>query len=297
MNKKLLITIILLTITYIISFFQRETNFIMPKNNVLKEDAIFVDINYQNKHQKIELEKYVIGVVAAEMPASFEIEALKAQAIAARTYLINTMSINKLVDTTTSNQVYIDEIAMKEKWKNDYQKYYNKIKTSVSSTKGKIITYKEKPIKAFYHSRSNGYTESSLNVFNEQYDYLNIVESKWEEQNTEIITINKQDFCHKLDITCNTILIDNIVKDQSNRVESIVINEKKYTGIEIRKLLSLKSTDFEIKINGDIISITTKGYGHGVGMSQYGANEMAKSGYNYEEILKYYYQNTEISNI
>lgn len=297
MNKKLLITTILLTIIYIISFNNKETNFIMPKNNVIKEDAIFVDINYQNKHQKIELEKYVIGVVAAEMPASFEIEALKAQAIAARTYLINTMSINKLVDTTTSNQVYIDEIAMKEKWKDNYQKYYDKIKLSVNSTKGKIITYKEKPIKAFYHSRSNGYTDSSLNVFNEQYDYLNIVESKWEEQNTEIITINKQDFCHKLGITCNTILIDNIVKDQSNRVESILINEKKYTGIEIRKLLSLKSTDFEIKINGDIISITTKGYGHGVGMSQYGANEMAKSGYNYEEILKYYYQNTEISNI
>ena len=297
MNKKLLITTILLTIIYIISFNNKETNFIMPKNNVLKEDAIFVDINYQNKHQKIELEKYVIGVVAAEMPASFEIEALKAQAIAARTYLINTMSTNKLVDTTTSNQVFIDKTAMKEKWQNDYQKYYDKIKLSVASTKGKIITYKEKPIKAFYHSRTNGYTESSLNVFNEQYDYLNIVESKWEEQNTETITISKQDFCQKLDISCNTILIDNIVKDQSNRVESIVINEKKYTGIEIRKLLSLKSTDFEIKINGDIISITTKGYGHGVGMSQYGANEMAKSGYNCEEILKYYYQNTEISNI
>ena len=297
MNKKLLITTILLTIIYIISFNNKETNFIMPQNNVIKEDAIFVDINYQNKHQKIELEKYVIGVVAAEMPASFEIEALKAQAIAARTYLINTLSTNKLVDTTTSNQVYINEIAMKEKWKDNYQKYYNKIKSSVASTKGKIITYKEKPIKAFYHSRSNGYTESSLNVFNEQYDYLNIVESNWEEPNTETITINKQDFCHKLGITCNTILIDNIVKDQSNRVESIVINEKKYTGIEIRKLLSLRSTDFEIKINGDIISITTKGYGHGVGMSQYGANEMAKSGYNYEEILNYYYQNTEISNI
>lgn len=297
MNKKLLITTILLTIVYIISFNNKETNFIMPKKNVIKEDAIFVDINYQNKHKKIELEKYIIGVVAAEMPASFEIEALKAQAIAARTYLINTMSTKKMVDTTTSNQVYIDEIAMKEKWKNDYQKYYNKIKSSVASTKGKIITYKEKPIKAFYHSRSNGYTESSLNVFNEKYDYLNIIESKWEEQNTETITISKQDFCEKLDITCNSISIDNIIKDQSNRVESIMINEKKYTGLEIRKLLSLRSTDFEININNDTISITTNGYGHGVGMSQYGANEMAKSGYNYEEILKYYYQNTEISNI
>ena len=263
----------------------------------MKSEFLYIKEFESVEHFKIELEKYIIGVVAAEMPASFEIEALKAQAIAARTYLINTMSTKKMVDTTTSNQVYIDEIAMKEKWKNDYQKYYNKIKSSVTSTKGKIITYKEKPIKAFYHSRSNGYTESSLNVFNEKYDYLNIIESKWEEQNTETITISKQDFCEKLDITCNSISIDNIIKDQSNRVESIMINEKKYTGLEIRKLLSLRSTDFEININIDTISITTNGYGHGVGMSQYGANEMAKSGYNYEEILKYYYQNTEISNI
>lgn len=297
MNKKLLITIILLTTIYIISFFQRETNFIMPKNNFKNINLSYVDINYNDKHLKVSIDDYIIGVVAAEMPASFEEEALKAQSVASRTYLINTLSTTNLVDTTTNNQVYIDKSAMQEKWGNDYNKYYNKISNCVKETKEKIITYQNKPIKAFYYSMSNGYTESSLNVFNEQLDYLNIIESKWDKDNQEIITISKNDFCTKLNIDFSNIIISNIKKDKSNRIESITINNNTYTGIEIRKLLNLRSTDFEIDITDSLISVTTKGYGHGVGMSQYGANNMAKEGYTYEEILKYYYQNIEISNI
>ena len=296
MNKKLLITIILLTIIYIISFFQRETNFIMPKNNFKDIDLTYVDINYNDKHIKLNIADYIIGVVAAEMPASFEEEALKAQSIASRTYLINTMSTTKLVDTTTNNQAYIDTSAMKEKWGNDYLKYYNKISKCVKETKDKIITYQNKPIKAYYYSMSNGYTESSINVFNEHLDYLNIIESKWDKDNQETISISKQDFCTKLNTDCSNINISNIKKDKSNRIETITINNNTYTGIELRKLLNLRSTDFEINISS-IITITTKGYGHGVGMSQYGANNMAKEGYTYDEILKYYYQNIEISNI
>ena len=297
LNKKLLITIILLTIIYIISFFQRETNFIMPKNNFKNINLSYVDINYNDKHLKVNIDDYIIGVVAAEMPASFEEEALKAQSVASRTYLVNTLSTTNLVDTTTNNQVYIDKTAMKDKWGIDYIKYYNKISNCVKETKDKIITYQNKPIKAFYYSMSNGYTESSLNVFNEQLDYLNIIESKWDKDNQEIITISKNDFCTKLNIDCSNIIISNIKKDKSNRIEAITINNKIYTGIEIRKLLNLRSTDFEIDIRDSLISVTTKGYGHGVGMSQYGANNMAKEGYTYEEILKYYYQNIEISNI
>ena len=297
MNKKLLITIILLTIIYIISFFQRETNFIMPKNNFKDINLSYVDINYNDKHLKVSIDDYIIGVVAAEMPASFEEEALKAQSVASRTYLVNTLSTNNLVDTTTNNQVYIDKTAMKDKWGNDYNKYYNKISNCVKETKDKIITYQNKPIKAFYYSMSNGYTESSLNVFNEQLDYLNIIESKWDKDNQEIITISKNDFCTKLNIDCSNIIISNIKKDKSNRIKTIIINNKLFTGVEVRHLLNLRSTDFEIDITDSLISVTTKGYGHGVGMSQYGANNMAKEGYTYEEILKYYYQNIEISNI
>lgn len=269
----------------------------MPKNNFKNIDITYVDINYKDKHLKLNIDDYIIGVVAAEMPASFEKEALKAQSIASRTYLINTMSTANLIDTTTNNQVYIDKSAMLEKWGNDYNKYYNKISNCVKETKDKIITYQNKPIKAFYYSMSNGYTESSLNVFKEQLDYLNIIESKWDKDNQETITISKTDFCQKINIDCSNITITNIKKDKSNRIESITINNKIYTGIEIRKLLNLRSTDFEINITDSLVSVTTKGYGHGVGMSQYGANNMAKEGYTYEEILKYYYQNIEISNI
>ena len=295
MNKKLLITIILLTSIYIISFLKQETNFIMPKNNVIDYDYNFVDIDYNNQQFKITLQDYIIGVVAAEMPASFHEEALKAQSIASRTYLINTMSTIP-IDTTTNNQVYIDKQTMKEKWGTDFETYYNKISKCVKDTKREIITYNNQPIKAFYHSMSNGYTDSSINVFNEQYDYLNITKS-YEENTTRTITLSKQYFCTKLNIDCSNITITNIDKDKSNRIKTITINNKLYNGTTVRNLLSLRSTDFTINILDDLVEITTNGYGHGVGMSQYGANHMANDNKTYKEILLHYYQNTEITNI
>lgn len=295
MNKKLLITIILLTSIYIISFLKQETNFIMPKNNVIDYDYNFVDIDYNNQQFKITIQDYIIGVVAAEMPASFHEEALKAQSIASRTYLINTMSTTP-IDTTTNNQVYIDKQTMKEKWGTDFETYYNKISKCVKDTKREIITYNNQPIKAFYHSMSNGYTDSSINVFNEQYDYLNITKS-YEENTTRTITLSKQYFCTKLNIDCSNITITNIDKDKSNRIKTITINNKLYNGTTVRNLLSLRSTDFTINISDDLVEITTNGYGHGVGMSQYGANHMANDNKTYKEILLHYYQNTEITNI
>lgn len=295
MNKKLLITLILLTSIYIISFLKQETNFIMPKNNVIDYDYNFVDIDYNNQQFKITIQDYIIGVVAAEMPASFHEEALKAQSIASRTYLINTMSTTP-IDTTTNNQVYIDKQTMKEKWGTEFETYYNKISKCVKDTKREIITYNNQPIKAFYHSMSNGYTDSSINVFNEQYDYLNITKS-YEENTTRTITLSKQYFCTKLNIDCSNITITNIDKDKSNRIKTITINNKLYNGTTVRNLLSLRSTDFTINILDDLVEITTNGYGHGVGMSQYGANHMANDNKTYKEILLHYYQNTEITNI
>lgn len=267
----------------------------MPKNNVIDYDYNFVDIDYNNQQFKITLQNYIIGVVAAEMPASFHEEALKAQSIASRTYLINTMSTTP-IDTTTNNQVFIDKQTMKEKWGTGFETYYNKISKCVKDTKREVITYNNKPIKAFYHSMSNGYTDSSINVFNEQYDYLNITES-YEENTTRTITLSKQYFCTKLNIDCSNITITNIEKDKSNRIKTITINNKLYNGTTVRNLLSLRSTDFTINILDDLVAITTNGYGHGVGMSQYGANHMANDNKTYKEILLHYYQNTEITNI
>lgn len=259
-------------------------------------DDISINLQKDNQQYILDIETYVIGVVAGEMPALFEEEALKAQAVASRTYAMNQLKNNNTINATIADQVYINENEMKLKWQSDFNKYYQKIKEAVNSTAGQIMYYNDQPIKAYYYSMSNGYTESSINVFNEQNDYLNIIPSPWDENNSKTINMSREDFCTKLSLNCREINISNIIKDQSNRVSKLTINNQEFTGIEIRKLLSLRSTDFTIDVSDDI-SITTKGYGHGVGMSQYGANNMAKAGYTYDQILKYYYQNIEINAI
>lgn len=296
MNKKLIYTLVILIPITIISFFFKETNFIMQKNKQ-SVDKYQVNIDTTDKLLTVELEEYIIGVVAGEMPASFSEEALKAQAIASRTYLINHLQSNNSISNTTDDQVYLTKEEMKEKWKDNYDKYYNKIKEAVTATKGLIMYYNNEPIKAYYFSTSNGYTASSISVFNEQRDYLTSVYSPFDQDNSNTIEISKQDFCNKLDISCNQISITNIIKDNSNRISKITINNKDFKGTQVRKLLSLRSTDFTFNIKETTIEIITKGYGHGVGMSQYGANNMAKIGYTYEEILKYYYQDIKIDSI
>lgn len=295
MNKMLsIITILLIPIT-IISFYKKETNFIMEENKHIV-DNIYINLENKGNIKKIELEEYVIGVVAGEMPALFEIEALKAQAIASRTYAYNNYLYENKLESNTNDQVYITKDEMKEKWKEKYELYYEKIKEAVLSTKGLIMTYNNMPIKAYYFAMSNGYTENSINVFNQNYDYLKIKESKWDKDNESEKIITKEELCSLLEIECNEIIISNIQKDESNRIDKLLINNKLFTGLEIRKKLNLRSTDFLFEIGENII-IKTKGYGHGVGMSQYGANNMAKENYNYKEILEYYYDGIKIEEI
>ena len=301
MNKKLaFLVVLLLPVTIISFFFKKETNFNLEEQNKENKQNVAektVTVNLDQYNETLDLEDYVIGVVAGEMPALFEEEALKAQAIASRTYAINYLKSNSSISGTINNQVYATQEEMKNKWKENYDKYYNKIKNAVEATKGQIMYYNNEPIKAYYYSMSNGYTESSLNVFNEQNDYLNIIESPFDKDNSYEQVFQKEVFCQKLDISCEFIELTNIKKDKSNRIETISINNKNFTGIEVRQKLSLRSTDYTIIEDNNIVKITTKGYGHGVGMSQHGANNMAKQGYKYEEILKYYYQNIEIDEL
>ena len=296
LNKKLIVILLVLIPISIISFFFKETNFIMSENKQYV-DNFEVTVKTLENTLNIELEDYIIGVVAGEMPALFEEEALKAQAVASRTYLINHLLTNDSITNTTDDQVYLTKAEMQTKWQDKYEIYYSKIKEAVHNTKGLIMYYNNKPIKAYYFSSSNGYTESSLNVFNEYQEYLTIIESPFDQNNTYKIEMSQQEFCAKLDIQCNSISISDIKKDKSNRISSIKINNKTFKGTELRKLLSLRSTDININYNNNIIEITTNGYGHGVGMSQYGANYLAKQGFTYEEILKYYYQDVKIDSI
>lgn len=292
MNKWLLSIITILIPITIISFYKKETNFIM------EQKQLEVKVIYNNEIINIPLEEYVIGVVAGEMPASFEEEALKAQAVAARTFYINKLEENNdyKINSTIKDQVYITQKEMQEKWREDYNYYYNKIKNAVYETKNQVIKYNGYPIKSFYYAKSNGYTESCLNVFNQDIEYLKIKETKWDKNNEDKKIISLSEFKEKLNIVDKEIVINNITKDESNRVSNITINNKIYSGIEIRKLLNLKSTDFDIKID-EVVEIKTNGYGHGVGMSQYGANELAKNKYNYKEIISFYYEGTYIEEI
>ena len=274
-------------------------NDIVDKDNVndsknSKDNTIYVSALVNNKKTDLSLEDYIVGVVSCEMPASFDIEALKAMSVAARTYALYKSERNKTLKTTTDDQCYIDESAMKEKWKNNFDKYYNKINNAVNDTKGEYMTYNDKTIIAFYFSISNGKTENVENVFSQKLDYLVSVDSSWDKRNNsneKDIKMKVSDFLKKLNINDNKI--NNIKIDRSNTNR---INNKNYKGTKFRSLLNLKSTDIEIKYDNDYVYIHTVGYGHGVGMSQYGANYMAQDGYKYDDILKHYYKGVKIVN-
>lgn len=294
-NKYLFLFIIVLSMVALWSSKKSTTSFFHEKN----EEKISVYEPDKDVATEMDLESYVLGVVAAEMPASFHEEALKAQAIAARSYAVYKMEHATKpyhVVADISNQAYIDEEQMKEKWGSDFSFYYEKIKNCVEETKGKVMFYNNQVIEAFYFSMSNGKTEDAQNVFGEKKEYLSVVDSSWDTSVRNFLVINKiskEDFCQKLKISCDTISIRDVKKSLSGRVETIVINNKTFKGTYIRRLLDLRSTDFVIDVKEDV-EITTKGYGHGVGMSQYGAQEQAKQGRTYEEILHHYYQNVEI---
>ena len=280
--------------------FQKGSEVQVEKVYTSTETNKVVKVNKDSNIYEMNIEEYLIGVVGCEMPALFEEEALKAGTVAARTYLLNKLENNEnyIISSTTNDQCYSDENELKEKWGDNYSKYRSKIEKAVNETKGEYMTYNGEIIKAFYFSTSNGKTENVQNVFGEKLDYLVSVDSNYDKNTTQFnknIEITKSDFLKKLNLSeSKEIKITNITKNETNRIDEITINDHKFKGTEIRALLNLRSTDFEITINEDKIKITTKGYGHGVGMSQYGANELAKIGYNYEEILKHYYTGIEL---
>lgn len=261
---------------------------VLISNNANKSNPYYVD-----------LEEYVIGVVAGEMPASFNLEALKAQAVASRTYALYKLSNikNYVLSTSISDQVYLNESQMKAKWGNDYSYYYNRIKQAVDATKNQVLKYGDNLAITYYFAISNGYTDNAKTVFNDDKAYLVSVDSSWDKNYSYISTFSmlKSNFCSRLNINCNSISINNVVRGDNHYVDEITINGIKFTGRQIFNKLNLKSHDFDLSVNGDYINITTYGFGHGVGMSQYGAQGMSTNGYNYEQILTHYYQNTKLS--
>lgn len=268
-------------------------------NEVVKEKETMVTVYRSNGTIiTISLEEYLIGVVGSEMPASFNSEALKAQSIVARTYALKQMETGKVLTDTTSTQVYKDNVQLKMMWGSDYYKYYTKVKEAVDSTKGLVITYNDKYIDAVYHSTSNGFTVDAVDVWGNSIPYLKSVSSTWDMYASSYLREtmkNISDINKILGITIDANSeIKIISRDSNGRIKTISIDGKTYTGVQLRNLLGLRSTDFDIEINMDHIIFTTRGYGHGVGMSQYGANGMAKEGFNYSQIITHYYSGVKI---
>ncbi|MFD1708751.1 stage II sporulation protein D [Siminovitchia sediminis] len=260
------------------------------------------------KVEKLPLEEYVMGVVASEMPADFEEEALKAQALTARTYIVNHLlqsgeddiPLDADVTDTINHQVYKNKEELKHLWDQDFDWRMKKIEEAVKATEGEILTYDNKPITASFFSTSNGYTENAEDYWNNPVPYLKSVESPWDTQSPKFIdqkVMSVQDFQEKLNVNIEKSgdLGTVTARTPGKKVAAVNIGGKTFSGREVREKLELKSTDFNWEKKGDTIVITTKGYGHGVGMSQYGANGMAKEGKKYKDIVSHYYQGVSIS--
>ena len=306
MKKMIYMTILLiiLPLITILILSPLQTQKKENKYEIEKNKTVRVLRNETNKIETIPIEQYIIGVLSGEMPVSYEKEALKAQAVAARTYTLKKIETQKeyeydVIDTT-DDQVYLDIEYLKNSWGENYEQYIKKIKEAVEETKGQYLTYDGKIIKAFFFSTSSGKTENCKDVFGENLPYLVSVSSTWDENspsylNTEKYT--KKEFYELLEIPYNEKLTIEINRNESNSINTITINDNQLKGTEFRQKLKLRSTNIDLKEEENDIIITTKGFGHGVGMSQYGAQELALIGYKYDEILKYYYQGTEFKKI
>lgn len=279
---------------------KKETKVDEVKEEKVKDDLTYVKIKRSNGNiETIELEEYLVGVVSSEMPAEFNIEALKAQSVIARTYALKAISKGITLTDNESTQSYNDNSELKKLWGSKYDTYLKKISDAVKSTKGKYLTYKGELIEAVYHSTSNGQTENASNVWGNNYPYLISVNSEYDSLNPTYITEKEllyDEISNKLNMDVNNNTnIEILEYTESGRVKSLKVNDIIFKGTDFRLKLGLKSTDFKIELLDNGIKFTTTGYGHGVGMSQYGANGMAKNGYNYIDILMHYYPNTTLN--
>ncbi len=251
---------------------------------------------------EISLEDYIFGVVAAEMPALYEEEALKAQAVAAYTFYVIQKDKNKeqsfdISDDYTVHQSYINPDLAREKWGDGAKTYENKIRSCVKAVLGQTVLYEGSPATTLYHAISYGVTENAADVWGGNYPYLVSVDSSWDK--LEKNYLSEKSFkaeelkgllaslaeVKDLDKNC----ITDIVRTATGGVKSLKISGTEISGGDLRQALSLRSSNFEVSFSEGVYKFTTKGYGHSIGMSQYGAHYMAMQGKNYKEILLHYY--------
>ncbi|MBZ9621642.1 stage II sporulation protein D [Clostridium sp. FP2] len=291
---------------------------IIKSSSIPKNYKIKVFISKENTIKEIDLEEYITGVVASEMPAEFELEALKAQAVASRTYALahvtelggilckNANGAN-LCDTVHC-QAYMNKEDRIKLWVKDGRKYWDKIETAVKCTQGQVLTYNNSLVmEPYYFATSSGKTENSEEVFSNKIPYLRSVKSGGEEgapkfksskifgynELSQIINNNYSNAkLTSASIKKQIVIID---RTKAGSVKNIKTGNVTMTGSKFRTMLGLNSSNFEIVFNLKGVEIDCTGYGHGVGMSQWGADAMAKEGNNYTQILNHYYIGTVIS--
>lgn len=278
-----------------------------------KYDTIKLLHKDTNKVEEVKLDDYIACVVSAEMPVTYDIEALKAQAIVARTYTIYKITTSKkhdeadICDKSTCCQAWISKDDRLKKW--DEEKAtdnWNKIIQAVNDTVGEIIVYDGKPINAFFHANSGGKTEVPFYVWGGSgYPYLQVVETSGEEEYSQYSSeakFTKKEFINKVKEGYKDFDIDfeeeNCIeikeRDESDRVVTVKIGNLNLSGVETRTLLGLRSANFTVQVSEDEVKFKVIGYGHGVGMSQTGADALAKQGKKYDEIIKHFYKGVEI---
>lgn len=271
--------------------------------------------NNENVVETLELEDYLINVVAAEMPVEYEEEALKAQATVARTYTLYQIENGHkhdnadICDSSTCCQAWISKEKRYEKWGDNQDEKWSKLANAVYSTAGEVITYDGKPIDAFFHSNSGGTTEIPINVWGgSDFPYLQVVETSGEDEYSQYYSekeYTKAEIESKMKSAYSDFSIDwneeNCIEileyTESSRIKTLKIGNKNISGVEARKIFELKSSNFTYEISESTVKFKVIGYGHGVGLSQTGSNTLAKEGKNYREIIEHFFKNVEIENI
>lgn len=281
------------------------------KNETISDVSIKV-LMPSGSVEKLSLEEYVVGVVAAEMPVEFELEALKAQAVAARTYAVKRIKLESQenkgydLDTTVKTQVWLSDAQMRKKWGwLNYWRYQNKIAKAVAQTQGMVLIYNGDYIDAFFHSSSGRKpTERSEDVWSSSRPYLQNVSSGEEniQRYVNSYKFTAQELFMKLGLKENPHSLSSkdfevLAKTSAGRAKSIRILGKVYPAAQVRTALGLASADMEYTLRPEGITITTYGNGHAVGMSQWGANDLAKNNRKVGEILAHYYPGSKLTNL
>lgn len=283
-----------------------------------KTDTVKVLLKEENKVIEVELKEYLLGVLAAEMPATYHEEALKAQAVTAYTYLLYRRGVQNekpdatlkgadLSDDSSTHQGYLTPDAREEKWGDKTKSYEKKLTEAIKAVSDEIITFEGKPIMAAFHAINSGVTNSAKTVWGGEVAYLQSVVSTGDRLSpdcTKTVAIKAEELSQMLANLEDCELsgeaedwIGEIRTTSSGYVSGIKAGGKEYTGIRFREATGLRSAVFTYEYKNGSFHFTTEGYGHGVGLSQYGADYMARQGSSWEEIIKHYYTGVDIESV